>query len=113
MSYYLYFNEIESLLGALTELGSEGGTLLFDYADADLFVADEKRVKNMLAMAKAGGEEMHSCFDYMSIEKILSDNGFLIYEMLMPHDIQSDIIDPSGSDIMAFEHINYIQSVLK
>lgn len=74
---------------------------------------DEKRVKNMLAMAKAGGEEMHSCFDYMSIEKILSDNGFLIYEMLMPHDIQFDIIDPSGSDIKAFEHINYIQSVLK
>lgn len=113
VSYYLYFNEIENLLGKLTELGSEGSTLLFDYADADLFVADEKRVKNMLAMAKAGGEEMHSCFDYMSIEKILSDNGFLIYEMLMPHDIQFDIIDPSGSDIKAFEHINYIQSVLK
>lgn len=113
MSYYLYFHEIESLLGELKELGSEGSTLLFDYADADLFAADEKRVKNMLAMAKAGGEEMRSCFDYMSIEKLLSDNGFLIYEMLMPHDIQSKIIDPSGSDIKAFEHINYMQSVLK
>lgn len=74
---------------------------------------DEKRVKNMLTMAKADGEEIYSCFDYMSIEKILSENGFLIYEMLMPHDIQFDIIDPSGSDIKAFEHINYIQSVLK
>ncbi len=113
VSYYLYFHEIESLLGELKTLGTEGSTLLFDYADADLFAADEKRVKNMLAMVKAGGEEMRSCFDYMSIEKILSDNGFLIYEMLMPHNIQSEIIDPSGSDIKAFEHINYIQSVLK
>lgn len=56
---------------------------------------------------------MRSCFDYMSIERLLSDNGFLIYEMLMPHDIQAKIIDPTGSDIRAFEHINYIQSVLK
>lgn len=113
VSYYLYFHEIEKILGELRSLGSEGSTLLFDYADADLFVADEKRVKNMLAMAKAGGEEMRSCFDYMSIEKLLSDNGFLICEILMPHDIQSEIIDPSGSDIKAFEHINYIQSALK
>lgn len=113
VSYYLYFNEIEGLFCTLKSLDAEGSTLLFDYADADLFAADEKRVKNMLAMAKAGGEEMRSCFDYMSIERLLSDNGFLIYEMLMPHDIQAKIIDPTGSDIRAFEHINYIQSVLK
>lgn len=48
-----------------------------------------------------------------AIDWAVSDNGFLIYEMLMPHDIQAKIINPTGSDIRAFEHINYIQSVLK
>ena len=113
VSYYLYRHEIENLLDELAELGSEGSTLVFDYADADLFSADERRVKNMIAMANAGGEEMRACFDYISIEKLLADHGFLVYEMLMPHNIQSLIIDPTGSDIKAFEHINYIQAVLK
>ena len=113
VSYYLYYNEMKNLFGELAKLGAEGSEIVFDYADADLFCADEKRVKNMLAMAKAGCEEMRSCFDYMSIEKLLSDNGFLIYEILMPRDVQSEIIDPSGSDIKAFEHINYIKAVLK
>ena len=113
VSYYLYRHEIENLLGELAGLGSEGSTLVFDYADADLFSADERRVKNMIAMANAGGEEMHACFDYISIEKLLSEHGFLVYEMLMPHSIQSQIIDPTGANIKAFEHINYIQAVLK
>ena len=86
---------------------------MFDYADANLFSADERRVKNMIAMANVGGEEMHACFDYISIEKLLSEHGFLVYEMLMPYNIQSQIIDPTGTDIKAFEHINYIQAVLK
>lgn len=36
--------------------------------DPTIEVGDEKRVKNMLTMAKADGEEIYSCFDYMSIE---------------------------------------------
>ena len=36
--------------------------------DPTIEVGDEKRVKKMLAMAKADGEEIYSCFDYMSIE---------------------------------------------
>ena len=67
----------------------------------------------MVAMAEAGGEPMRSGFDYLSMDSMLADHGFLVYEMLEPHDIQKSIIDPTGSKITAFEHINYIQAVLK
>ena len=113
VSYYLYRDDIEKMLSCISELSSEGSTLLFDYADAGLFSAQEKRVQNMLAMAKAGGEEMKASFDYLSLDSMLSDYGFLVYEILEPKDIQKQIIDPTGAPIRAFEHINYVQAVLK
>ena len=39
--------------------------------------------------------------------------GFLIYELLTPKEIQSDIIDPAGADMKAFEHVNYCLAVKK
>lgn len=60
---------------------------------------------------KAGGEEMKSSFDYWSMEQMLSNNGFLIYEILEPKDIQTRIIGKRG--MKAFEHINYVQAVIK
>ena len=65
----------------------------------------------MIAMAKAGGEEMKSSFDYWSMEQMLSDYGFLIYEFLEPNDIQTQII--GNRDMKAFEQINYVQAVIK
>lgn len=111
VSYYLYKDEIENMLRSLTDIMAEGSTLLFDYADAELFLSEERRVKNMVAMAKAGGEEMKSSFDYISMEKMLADNGLLIYEILTPGDIQRQII--KDTDMKAFENINYVQAVYK
>lgn len=111
VSYYLSKSEIEGMLKSLSGIMADGSTLLFDYADEGLFLSGEKRVQNMLAMAAAGGEEMKSSFDYKSMELMLSDFGFLIYEILTPRDIQEKII--KNSDMTAFEHINYIQAVFK
>ena len=47
------------------------------------------------------------------IEKLLEKNGFLIYELLTPDDIQRDIIDKAGADMKAFEHVNYCLAVRK
>ena len=113
VSYYLYRHDIEKMLDSISEIAADGSTLLFDYADAGLFFAEEKRVQNMTAMAKAGGEEMRASFDYPSMDKMLSDHGFLVYELLTPNEIQEQVIAPTGSDIKAFEHINYVQAVLK
>ena len=67
----------------------------------------------MIAMAGAGGEPMKSCFSYAGLEKILEKHNFLIYELLTPQDIQSQYFDGHGADLTAFEHINYVQAVIK
>ena len=110
-NYYLFRDDIEKMLKSIASIAADGSTLLFDYADAGLFLSDEKRVQNMVAMAKAGGEEMKSSFDYWSMEQMLSNYGFLIYEILEPKDIQTRIIGKRG--MKAFEHINYVQAVIK
>lgn len=111
VSYYLYRDEIENMLRSLSEIMSDGSTLLFDYADAGLFLSKEPRVRNMIEMAKGCGEEMKSSFDGVSMEMMLSDYGFLVYEILEPADIQKQIIKNTG--MKAFEHINYVQAVYK
>lgn len=113
VSYYLYKEEIENTLAQIAALSAEGSTLVLDYADAGLFLAEERRVQNMVAMAKAGGEEMRSSFDYMSFDTMFAAHGFLIYEFLTPADIQKQIIDPAGASLAAFEHINYATAVKK
>ena len=40
-------------------------------------------------------------------------NGFLIYELLTPAEIQRTVIDPAGADISAFEHVRHCPAVRK
>ena len=47
------------------------------------------------------------------IEKLLEKNGFLIYELLTPEEIQRDVIDRAGAALKAFEHVNYCLAVRK
>ena len=87
--------------------------LVFDYADAGLFLSDVKRVQNMLAIAKAGGEEMQSTFDEMSLGLMLSKYNFSIYEHLSRDEIQKRYFSGRTDWLSAFEHINYVHAVLK
>lgn len=113
VSYYIGKDETAELLRTLSSLSSDGSTLLFDYASAGIFLSDVPRVERMLGMAKAGGEEMRSSYDYFAMEQMLSDAGFLIYELLTPKDIESRFIRGKANDMHAFENINYIQAVKK
>lgn len=56
---------------------------------------------------------MQSAFSYSELEKLLETHGFLIYELLMPDDIQRDVIDRAGAGLNAFEHVNYCLAVRK
>lgn len=56
---------------------------------------------------------MQSAFSYGVLEKLLEKHGFLIYELLTPDDIQKDVIDKTGADLKAFEHVNYCLAVRK
>lgn len=113
VSYYLSETEIEMLLNSLASLSAEGSNLVFDYADEKLFVSETKRVQNMIAMAASGGEPMKSCFDYVSLEKILEKQSFLIYELMTTQDIQKRYFAEYGDKLTAFENINYVTAVYK
>ena len=113
VTYYLSTEAINTMLAALSELCADGSSLVFDYPDENFFDASEKRVQNTIMMAKAGGEPMQSAFSYSEIEKLLEKHGFLIYELLTPDDIQREIIDKAGTDMKAFEHVNYCLAVRK
>ena len=113
MTYYLSAEAIDTMLSALSSLCADGSALVFDYPDENFFDAPEKRVQNTIVMAKAGGEPMKTAFSYGELEKLLEKHGFLIYELLTPDDIQRDVIDKAGSDLKAFEHVNYCLAVRK
>ena len=113
VTYYLSAEAIDTMLSALSSLCADGSSLVFDYPDENFFDAPEKRVQNTIMMAKAGGEPMQSAFSYSELEKLLEKHGFLIYELLTSDTIQRDIIDKTGADLKAFEHINYCLAVRK
>ena len=113
VTYYLSTEAIGKMLAELSSLCADGSTLVFDYPDENFFSAPEKRVQNTIMMANAGGEPMQSAFSYGALEKLLEKRGFLIYELLTPDDIQRDVIDKTGADMKAFEHVNYCLAVRK
>ena len=113
VTYYLSAEAIGKTLTELFSLCADGSTLVFDYPDENFFDASERRVQNTIMMAKAGGEPMQSAFSYSELEKLLEKHGFLIYELLTPDDIQRDIIDKTGADMKAFEHVGYCLAVRK
>lgn len=113
VSMYLDRDSIDDMLQNIAALAADGSGLVFDYADEGLFQSDVKRVQNMLAMAKAGGEEMKSCFDQISLERMLSEHSFLVYEHLNCTDIQKRYFFERTDWLSAFEHIHYAHAVLK
>ena len=113
VTYYLSAEAIDTMLSALSSLCADGSTLAFDYPDETFFNAPEKRVQNTIMMAKAGGEPMRTAFSYSELETLLETQGFLIYELLTPDDIQRDIIAKAGKGIKALEHVNYCLAVRK
>ncbi len=111
VSYYLSEEQIRGMLSELASFAAEGSTIVFDYADEELFSSDDLRVKNMTEMAKAGGEPMKFCCDSFYLAKLLEEHGFLIYEEMTPADIDADIL--KGTGLTAFPHINYVTAVIK
>ena len=113
VTYYLSAEAIDKTLGEIASLCTEGSALVFDCPDEGFFSASEKRVQNTIMMAKAGGEPMQSAFSYAELENLLGRHGFRIYDWLTPCNIQSRIIESVGSNLKAFEHVNYYLAVKK
>ncbi len=46
-----------------------------------------------------------------ALKQLLAAHGFRLAELLTPADIQAHIIAPTGTDLTAFEHVNYCLAV--
>jgi len=113
VSYYLTKEEISSLIDHLFAKVPPGSSIIFDYADENLFKEKgfSNRVENMVKMASASGEEMKSCFSYVEVEKMLEKSGLLIYEHLSPDNINELYFKNRKDYLSAFETIHYVHAV--
>ncbi|MFD1205373.1 class I SAM-dependent methyltransferase [Sporosarcina contaminans] len=115
VSYYLTKEENSNLVNQLFTEVPSGSSIVFDYADDNLFKEKGRsnRVQNMVQMASASGEPMKSCFTYNEIEKMLENAGLLIYEYLSPDTINNEFFQERSDYLSAFETIHYIHAVKK
>lgn len=115
VSYYLTKEQNTALINHLFENAPPGSSIVFDYADEQLFKEKgmSNRVENMVKMAAASGEPMKSSFTYNEIENILEKSGLLIYEHLSPTKIDKLFFNNRTDYLTAFETIHYIHAVKK
>lgn len=115
VSYYLTKEENANLIKELFTKVPSGSSIVFDYADDNLFEAKgmSNRVQNMVQMASASGEPMRSCFTYDEMERMLENSGLLIYEHLSPDAINNQFFGDRSDYLSAFETIHYIHAVKK
>lgn len=106
VTYYLPPEAMEGTLAALSALCAAGSALVFDYPDEEFLVAPQRRVRNTVRMAQAGGEPMKAAYSSTELEKLLEKHGFRMAQLLTPGDIQRDIIDRAGAELKAMEHVN-------
>ena len=113
VTYYLSKEQVLNTLQSISAITPKGSGIVFDYADENLFISDIKRVQNMIAMAKASGEVMQSCYSYKELEQLLEKVDLLIYEHLNEENIEERFFTGRDDYLRAFEHINYILAVKK
>ncbi|UOQ84449.1 class I SAM-dependent methyltransferase [Gracilibacillus salinarum] len=113
VTYYLSKEDIANLIHKLLAKVPSGSSIVFDYADDNLFKEKglSNRVQNMVQMASASGEPMKSCFAFSEMEKMLESAGLLIYEHLSPAAIQEKFFHNRTDYLSAFETIHYIHAV--
>ncbi|MBO0995615.1 class I SAM-dependent methyltransferase [Bacillus sp. SD088] len=113
VSYYLAKEEIANLINTLFTEVPSGSSIVFDYADENLFKEKglSNRVQNIVQMASASGEPMKSCFTYDEVERMLGDLSLLTAEHLSPSTINEKFFRDRTDYLSAFETIHYIHAV--
>lgn len=78
ISYYLTKEDFSNMIKSISSIICNGSSIVFDYPTYE----ESKETKINEELARESGEKMKSKYSYNEIEKILSDNGLLIYEHL-------------------------------
>lgn len=109
VTYYLSKDEILNTLKAISTISPKGSSLVFDYADSDIFEPKKtpRRVQNMLHAAIQNGEPMKSCYSCSELVLDLQRTGLQLYENLTPLEIDAFYFKERNDDYRAFENINF------
>ena len=78
ISYYLTKEDFSNMIKSISSIIRNGSSIVFDYPTYE----ESFETKINEELARKSGEKMKSKYSYDEIEKILSDNGLLIYEHL-------------------------------
>lgn len=115
VSYYLTKEENDSLINQFFANVPSGSSIVFDYADENLFKQKGmfNRVENFVKFASASGEPMKSSFTYNEIENLLERSGLQINEHLSPTTINELLFTNRTDYLSAFETMNFIHAVKK
>ena len=90
LCHYLERDEFSTLLKKLSLIMPEHSDVVFDYP---LKTADREE-SAVEKLASGAGETMKACYSYNEIEKLASQNRFLIYEHLAKYDIDERFFAP-------------------
>lgn len=102
LCHYLSRDEFSALLGKANHLFPEGSDLVFDFPLKTAAAEPGKTER----LASGAGEKMKVRYDCRELEKLLSQNGFRIYEYLEAEDIERRFFDrhnlfTSGTGILS------------
>ncbi len=111
LTYYISQKDFEKTLNNFSQIAPVGSSVIFDYPEK----SGSKDFKKHSALA-AANEKMLSAYSYSEIEKILSKNGFLIYEHLTPDEITDRFFSSYNKanpdkNIKALDGVNYCLAV--
>lgn len=111
--YYLKKEDFIALLSSLNKIFAKKSSIVLDYPDE--FAFNEKagtRAKKQAMLANSAGETMFHGYSYSEMEKILEDNGFLIYEHLTPKEMTEQYFNKfnktyPNDKMTGFDNTNY------
>jgi methyltransferase (TIGR00027 family) len=114
VTYYLSREVVFDTLRTIAGVAPAGSTIVFDYLDADAFVAEKTapRVKLMQEAARRSGEPMKTGFDPSTLAADLTRSGLRLRETLSPGDIEAHYFQARTDGFHAFEHIHFARAVV-
>ncbi len=119
ITYYLTKQEFERVISAISSILTRGSSIVFDYPDENSYTEKAgERSKKQSILAASANEKMLASYSYRTIEKLLSDYGFLIYEHLTPEEMTAQYFSAYNKSncsypMTAFDNVNYCLAVRK
>ncbi|WP_027398907.1 class I SAM-dependent methyltransferase [Anaerovorax odorimutans] len=115
--YYLSRQKFEELITLLSAILPKGSSIVFDYPDENNYTEKAgERAKKQALLAGGANEKMLASYSYEDMEKILSEQDFLIYEHLTPLEMTQQYFEDynhvNPKHLMTgFDNVNYCLAV--